>query len=529
LFVGAAAITLIIWQDYGVTWDERVHIDYGDALFDYYATLGADTRAVTHGDRHYGPLYDFLGGALRAVSRLPPYQTMRLLGACAGLLGGVAVLALGRLLGGPVAGFASLLALIVTPAYVGHAFNNPKDLPFAAAYAWALWAIARVATDLPRVQLGRWVTASVLLGAAAGVRIAGLLAWCYLGATCVVFGLQSIAAGGRRELGKLLRLGLVVVGCLAGAYVLLLALWPWAAQAPLHNVRSALTTAGNYSGWKGTTFFDGQLLTTSELPWDYLLQYLLRQLPELVLLGATCELLWVCRDTGRAILRGQPLPLVRGLVVVAVFAPPAYALLRHTPVYDGMRHVLFIVPPACVATGVVFSRMMAWAQERGRVALLAIVAMTAAGLAHPARSLVALHPYQYIYYNWASGGLPAAAGRWELDYYGHSYKEMHRRLAEHLWRKDPLDYVSREHVIATCGASFFHYLDDQTMGPFRIELTRKTKRAEFFMAYTRHNCHRQARRLRAGPELMRVERDGVLLNIVRPMGQPVPARGSRGF
>ena len=34
-----------------------------------------------------------------------------------------------------------------------------------------------------------------------------------------------------------------------------------------------------------------------------------------------------------------------------------------------------------------------------------------------------LHPYEYAYFNRSFGGLPAAEGRYETDYWGASYKE----------------------------------------------------------------------------------------------------------
>ena len=34
-----------------------------------------------------------------------------------------------------------------------------------------------------------------------------------------------------------------------------------------------------------------------------------------------------------------------------------------------------------------------------------------------------LHPYEYAYFNRSFGGLPAAAGRFETDYWGVAYKE----------------------------------------------------------------------------------------------------------
>jgi hypothetical protein len=47
----------------------------------------------------------------------------------------------------------------------------------------------------------------------------------------------------------------------------------------------------------------------------------------------------------------------------------------------------------------------------------------------------AMHPLEYIYFNDLSGGLRAAAGRFELDYWGVSVGETTRKLAAKLARR----------------------------------------------------------------------------------------------
>ena len=60
---------------------------------------------------------------------------------------------LGRVLGGPRAGFLALIFLLLTPNYYGQMFNNPKDIPFAVGAVWATYYMVRILPSLPHPPL----------------------------------------------------------------------------------------------------------------------------------------------------------------------------------------------------------------------------------------------------------------------------------------------------------------------------------------------------------------------------------------
>ena len=110
------------------------------------------------------------------------------------------------------------------------------------------------------------------------------------------------------------------------------------------------------------------------------------------------------------------------LVLGATVFPPVYAVVKGSNLYDGMRHFLFIVPPMAVLAGVVLEHL--WRATRrirpGRAqAALAIVFGGACALvsAYHLALLVRLHPVQSVYFNRASGGIPAAYENYDIDYY----------------------------------------------------------------------------------------------------------------
>ena len=49
-----------------------------------------------------------------------------------------------RLFGSPTVAVFSVLALLMMPRFIGHAFNNSKDIPFACGFAWGMVGIGRL-------------------------------------------------------------------------------------------------------------------------------------------------------------------------------------------------------------------------------------------------------------------------------------------------------------------------------------------------------------------------------------------------
>src|SRR5690606_31272027 len=117
----------------------------------------------------------------RRVSPLNLVETGHLWTALFGFAGLVGVFLLGRELGGRWTGLTAAALLALTPCYWGHLFINPKDIPFAAAFALAMWALLRV---LGRPERMHWRSAllfGVTAGACMSTRVGGLLLFCYAG------------------------------------------------------------------------------------------------------------------------------------------------------------------------------------------------------------------------------------------------------------------------------------------------------------------------------------------------------------
>jgi hypothetical protein len=167
-----------------------------------------------------------------------------------------------------------------------------------------------------------------------------------------------------------------------------------------------------------------------------------------------------------------------------------------------------------VLGGVAGGTLLRWLSERSRVvASVAAVAMLVA-LSLPVSAMIALHPYQYTYFNTVSGGIRAANKAYMLDYWGLSFKEATDELLGILDEEGTQTPEGRRWVVAVCGPH----------PPAEVELgddfltTWNTKGADFALMLGEFYCAE----LKA-PELVRIEREGVVFARVYDLrGRNIP-------
>ena len=508
LFVAATVAVVATFADYGITWDEDVHNWYGILVLHYYQSGFTDLRATNWLDLfNYGGAFDMTAALLNYVSPFDTYETRHLLNGLVGVLGLVGVWRLGRALGGPRVGFLAALFLVLTPNYYGQMFNNPKDVPFAVGMVWALNYIVRIIPELPRPAWSSVAKLGLATGLALGVRVGGLLLLGYLGLALGLsvlwraLDLRSPRLLFAEGLSSLLRVLLPVTII---AYAVMLVFWPFAQLDPLRNPFIALADF-SHQVFPFPTLFDGRYVSAEDLPWSYLPVHIALALPELVLilagaaLPAGVVLAWRMRTR---------LPRVAALALAitgfAVLFPVAYAIAIKAVLFDGMRHFIFVLPPIAAIAAVMMDRALEWVRRfayRGLVyTLLAAYGVGQIGI------MVALHPDEYVYYNGFIGGVAGADGLFKTDYWANSYAEAVQGLEDYLHAQYGSDYMDHEFTVAVCGppisAGFFF--------PANFVLTDDRRSADFFIAFTKDNCHKAL----PGREVYRVERLGVLLSIV---------------
>lgn len=517
LLLGALALLIILtFRDYGVSYDEAWHATYGDYILRWYSSGFQDRRALDYWMLvYYGGFASLLLRLATAISPLAEYETRHLATVLFALAAVGATARVGRRLGGGAVGFLAALFLALTPRFYGHAFFNAVDIPFAALTIISVAVLLRVVAGLPHAPWRHLAALGVAVGLALGVRVAGVLLVGEVGLAFALWLLLRWRAQPRPPLWSLLRaiaprLALVYTV----AYATMLAFWPAAQVSPLrHPWRALRLTTAFPSAFE--IYFDGRMISTADLPWHYLPTWFLITLPEFFLAGlaagallgavAVARALWA-RRLGALVAVEQPLLIV----AFAALFPLGYTIATRPVEYDEIRHFLFVLPLlallAARAVVALAARLRRWPAAQvagGGLLLLALLAT--------AREMVALHPYQYIYFNRLFGqGAGVASQRFETDYWGLSLREGVAWLVANVPATNPRSKV----------ASCLHANSTATfLPPDRFDYVGSyhdgqpvTATPDYFLASPRWGCDR----LLQGEVIHTVTRQGArLLTIIR--------------
>jgi hypothetical protein len=506
----ALAFVLATFPDYGITIDEWVNHAYGRLMLDFWRSLGADERAFHYQDlRYYGPWFQTLVAAAAAVLPFPEYDTRHLVGGLVGWLTLAVAWRVGRDALGPAGGLAVVWLLAMTGYFVGNAFNNPIDLPFAFAAALYLLALNRYAAAIAAgggsaaAIGGRAAAVGIALGFAVATRAGGGVLVLSLALLQGWLLLRPPAVTTRAILARRFVTDAVLIGALALAVAY--ALWPWLWPDPAGRLMEAL---GRFSRMPLDFSFRafGVEVRTTDLPAWYLPGSIAARLP-LVFLAGVAALPLVLALAGRrqrpAAGDGEGLALWNAATLALV--PLAVAVLAGTTLYDGFRHVLFVLVPLAVLAAAAMVRLARRWPWTAPVLVVLLVLDAAATVP----TLVRLHPYQYIWFNRLVGGPAGAAGRFELDYGFAAASEAAARLIDRLVAEDGPAILDRPLKVGFCMLG----RDAQVLLPPAWQAYRPVEGADFAIQFERNFCPWAD----AYPAIAGVERLGIPLATVRDL------------
>ena len=226
----------------------------------------------------------------------------------------------------------------------------------------------------------------------------------------------SVFAGGIVGLYMLLRLRekafFPAVVYLLSAHLFAFLSWPYVWFYGYKGFIQAFSVFKDFN-WNGVVLFRGQIYSGYDLPHTYLLELIPLQFTEplviLSIIGFGVVLYWMVKKK----LRWE----AGGILIAWFLLPLLYSVISQPLHYSNFRQYLFITPPLFILAGITLQAMFAKVRQKAWLLVAAVVVLLPGVLA-----LFTYHPYQYIYYNQFIGGLPGAAGTYEMDYWNTSYR-----------------------------------------------------------------------------------------------------------
>lgn len=378
------------------------------------------TKGPSYNPLNYGQQLDSEQSRLKALAdrvRVKHYVTfvfsLITYGAVAGIVG--------ILCGAEYAWFCAL-TLVFFPGFWGQSFFNPKDPPFAAVFTLTTLLGAYLVNYYLNpdrvIKLGKnhvtlyTVLYGILVGLLSGIRIGGFLVLFFILATYLILKLSQ--GGERRDFLNF-----------AGLYLLLCLTW-FAVNSLCYPAFWSNPIAGFFetidylSGHrlKIEVLFQGTFIPIQHIPWTYLPTWMFMTIPFIFQIGFAVGTVLISAKYARLSNLQRACAI---LVLFQVLFLPLVAIVKQSPVYDGMRHFLFTLPGIAGISAVAFIWIyQALSKKSFKIIVVTFIAVILSAIAF---DMVALHPYEYIYVNRISGGLKEAQGRYDTEYWGLSLRE----------------------------------------------------------------------------------------------------------
>ncbi|MCA2000534.1 MAG: hypothetical protein LDL51_01580 [Chloroflexi bacterium] len=298
---------------------------------------------------------------------------------------------------------------------------------------------------IPALLLG-FTTSTRILGPFAGVLVA----------------YYALRTKGKRAIPSLIAYALL---SLIFAYLT----WPYLWMNPVGRFIESFKEMSLYP-WTGTVLFNGANYSITDLPTSYLPVLLAIQLTEPV--WALSLIGWLVSILRRS--ESRFARLLEASLLWFVLPLTAFIVMK-TALYDNFRQILFILPPIFLMTGVAFEAVK---QVKWQAVLIGLC------LIPNLLGIVALHPYEYIYYNRFIGGVDGAANRFELDYWGISYRE----AAEYVNQVAPPNAT----VWLEGPAALFQLYAREDLKTYSTNEAERAERYDYVVATTRYNLDETA-------------------------------------
>jgi hypothetical protein len=238
---------------------------------------------------------------------------------------------------------------------------------------------------------------------------------------------------------------------------LLIAFMPILWHDPVGEFLNALSQTSRYTQWKDDILFLGRSFPANNAVWNYLPVWMGITTPYLPLFALVPGIVWMFSTGVRGFIQ-----LTRGkfgfwkdtltpgntgwmAVFIWFFGPLLGAMIFRTVLYDGWRQMYFIYPAMVVIAVFGLKKTFEWIS--GKVKQLVIVKaalglVLLAGILEPVVFMVNNHPYEYIYFNRLAGDPATLRERFDLDYWGLSYKQ----AIDYVMAHDKRDYFEMSAV-----------------------------------------------------------------------------------
>jgi hypothetical protein len=430
-------IGLHIFDDYGISWDEPLSRRRG--LINYRYIFEGDTKLVNYESKYHGPVFDILLIFTESGLHLNDSREIYLMRHFVTFLIfyiGVFffyLLCKERFRDWKI-GLLGSIFFILSPKIFAHSFYNPKDIPFLSVFILSIYTLIKY---LDKKIWLRALLHSLSCGILMGLRNIGILVPCFT--FLFVVGELLLGARSTRNIKKTIYT-LVLYSILLIVFIILFSPILW--KNPLYHFIQAFIKMKRYP-WEGAVLYLGNYIMATELPWHYILVWLMITTPLFYVFNFVVGLLTFVKSLLRSprnfyfdICEKNDL-----IYLLWFFLPVFMVIVLKSVVYDAWRHLFFVYPAFLIISLKGFVSLfqgiiLKFKGQTYKIVKSTLILIILLSLFGPTYFMIKNHPYQNVYFNQLAGrDMQSVKKDFDLDYWGLSYRQAFEYILKYDTRK----------------------------------------------------------------------------------------------
>ena len=447
LFWILAAFLLLVMvslhKDFGLTNDEPIHQAHGKIVLEYFmnqdslaALSPIDTSGnlvktfyVSHdsnfrGMNFFGGFFDLTVNYIRTFfPNTDLYNFRHLINALFGFLMFLFIGLTTKELSGWKTAILALIFAALTPRLFGHSFANPKDIPFAALYIIGIHQIIVFIKNLPKIKILNGFFLILIFAISIDIRVSGLLLIVYFLMSVFAYWSVDYIRTKRLKIKEISLTGVIALAIAFLGYWAVAILWPYASTDFLAPIK-ILQKVSSFNVFNAYEVFKGVWYSAWDIPISYVPTWIWISIPVFLNLGILIIGFVYFRKIGKNINK-----LLYSLLIFFTVFPAVYIMLKHSNIYNGIRHLLFVFPTLIVLSSIAWDRLIKFLKPT--VFYLLTITILGASLLQSLTWSIKNHPYEAMYFSPLVGGDLAVFGKYETDYWGISTKEAVEWIGNH--------------------------------------------------------------------------------------------------
>ena len=404
---------------YGISWDEPDQHNIGRATLSY---LGLSNKPA-HLDKdlvHYGPFFETINeiiavwiGGYFDIHYIDSHHIFIVLFASVGL---VFLFLFAKTTFGKEVAVYSVVFLSLFPRFIGHAHYNSKDIPVMVLSVIILFFLYETFKIKKYCSA---IIAGIFFGICLAIKINALLMLPVYFTSYILF--VSVKFEKSRDKQNSI--------CLKKDLILLLIffffsslstflLWPSLWNNPFLFFRTIYYFL--HHSWPGNVLYLGKVYSGNNLPWHYSPLYLLIVTPSITLFFFTIGFIVSLKN-----LADKKISMEHTLLLCWLFIPLLVTMKPGIVKYDGIRHILLVLPPLTILASIGLKLLIKKINNRFHSKKLIITTLLLLIIFYNISEIKKVSPYEGSYFNEPTRlFLPKHIENYfEIEYWGVAYRE----------------------------------------------------------------------------------------------------------